>query len=88
MDAVPWFKSGRVFVPAIYDDQGRKFEHVKDHRGEIVASTDWVAPFLTEAAAFTADDSHAFDDQVDTIFDAVADMLISNGGEFFSGNWL
>lgn len=88
MDAVPWLKSGRVFVPAIYDDQGRKIEHVKDHRGEIVASTDWVTPFLTEASAFTADDSHDFDDQVDTLFDAVADMLISNTGDFFSGNWL
>ncbi|WPN49970.1 phage terminase large subunit [Pseudomonas sp. P8_241] len=88
MDAVLWFKSGRVFVPAIYDDQGCKIENVRDHRGEIVATTDWVAPFLTEASAFTADDTHAHDDQIDTIFDAVADMLISNGGEFFSSNWL
>ncbi|GAA0259164.1 phage terminase large subunit [Pseudomonas rhodesiae] len=88
MDAVPWIKSGRVFVPAIFDDQGRKIEHVKDHRGETIASTDWVAPFLTEASAFTADDSHDHDDQVDTMFDAVADMLISNSGDFFSSNWL
>ncbi len=88
MDAVPWFKSGRVFVPAIFDDQGNAIKHVKDHRGEIIGPTDWVTPFLTEASAFTADDSHDFDDQVDTIFDAVADMLINNTGSFFSSGWI
>ncbi|WP_115295416.1 hypothetical protein [Pseudomonas putida] len=34
MDSVPWFKSGRVFVPAIYDEQGKPITHVKDHRGQ------------------------------------------------------
>jgi predicted phage terminase large subunit-like protein len=33
--------------------------------------------FLSEAEAFTADDSHAHDDQLDTLFDAVMDMLSS-----------
>lgn len=40
MDTVPWFKSGRVFVPALYDDQGGKIKHVRDHRGEVVGPTD------------------------------------------------
>lgn len=31
--------------------------------------------FITECEAFTADDSHDFDDQVDPLVDAVADML-------------
>lgn len=88
MDAVPWFKSGRVFVPAIYDEQGRPITHVKDHRGEALGTTEWVTTFLTEAAAFTADDTHDHDDQVDTIFDAVADMLINNTGSFFSSGWI
>jgi len=88
MDAVPWFKSGRVFVPAIYDEQGRPITHVKDHRGEALGTTEWVTTFLTEAAAFTADDTHDHDDQVDTIFDAVADMLINNSGSFFSSGWI
>jgi predicted phage terminase large subunit-like protein len=88
MDAVPWFKSGRVFVPAIYDEHGNKIDQVKDHRGVAIAPADWVPTFLTEASAFTADDTHDHDDQIDTIFDAVADMLISGGGDFFSSNWL
>lgn len=35
----------------------------------------WVAGFIEEAEAFTADDSHAHDDQVDTLVDCAADML-------------
>lgn len=31
--------------------------------------------FVTEAEAFTADDTHAHDDQVDTMIDAIMDML-------------
>ncbi len=35
--------------------------------------------FIAEAEAFTADDSHKFDDQIDPMFDAVDDMLgVSN----------
>lgn len=31
--------------------------------------------FITECEAFTADDSHAFDDQIDPMVDAIVDML-------------
>lgn len=88
MDAVPWFKSGRVFVPAIFDADGNRIDQVKDHRGVGIAPTEWVSTFLTEVSAFTADDTHDHDDQVDTIFDAVADMLISGCSDFFSSGWL
>jgi predicted phage terminase large subunit-like protein len=37
----------------------------------------FTSDFLAEAEAFTADDSHAHDDQLDTLFDAVMDMLSS-----------
>ena len=69
-------------------EQGRPITHVKDHRGQDLCTTEWVTPFLTEAAGFTADDSHDFDDQVDTILDAVADMLINDTSSFFSGGWI
>jgi predicted phage terminase large subunit-like protein len=35
----------------------------------------WVEEFISECESFTADDSHAFDDQIDPMFDAVDDML-------------
>ena len=38
----------------------------------------WVNDFVSECEAFTADDSHTFDDQLDPMFDAVDDMLGGN----------
>lgn len=35
----------------------------------------WVDDFIDECEAFTADDSHMFDDQVDPMMDAITDML-------------
>jgi predicted phage terminase large subunit-like protein len=35
----------------------------------------FTSDFIEEAEAFTADDSHPFDDQLDPLFDAVQDML-------------
>lgn len=87
MDTVPWLKSGRVFVPALYDGDGNLLEGVKEHRGNVISSNDWVVPFLSELASFTADDSHQHDDQVDTLFDAVADMLSAAQGTDFS-SWV
>lgn len=37
----------------------------------------WVSDFITECEAFTADDSHAHDDQIDPMLDAIADLLSS-----------
>ncbi|WP_223688413.1 phage terminase large subunit, partial [Streptococcus pneumoniae] len=34
-------------------------------------SAPWVADFISECEGFTADDSHAFDDQIDPMIDAV-----------------
>ncbi|MNU01765.1 Terminase-like family protein [compost metagenome] len=39
----------------------------------------WVADFVTECEAFTADDTHAHDDQVDPLVDAINDMLATAG---------
>jgi predicted phage terminase large subunit-like protein len=38
-------------------------------------SAQWVSDFITECEGITADDSHAHDDQVDTMIDAIDDML-------------
>lgn len=38
----------------------------------------WVLDFIAECEAFTADDSHLHDDQVDPMCDAINDMLVGN----------
>lgn len=38
----------------------------------------WVHDFIAECEAFTADDSHEHDDQIDPLCDAISDMLHSN----------
>lgn len=35
----------------------------------------WVSDFIDECEAFTADDTHAFDDQIDPMCDAIEDLL-------------
>lgn len=35
----------------------------------------WVSDFIAECEAFTADDTHAHDDQLDPMFDAIGDFL-------------
>lgn len=40
----------------------------------------YVSEFVTECEAFTADDTHAHDDQIDPMLDAIADMLGRGNG--------
>ena len=35
----------------------------------------WVSDFVSECEGFTSDDTHAYDDQLDPMFDAIQDML-------------
>jgi len=44
----------------------------------------YVHDFITECESFTADDSHAFDDQVDPLCDAISDMLTRKSRGFFT----
>lgn len=48
--------------------------------GYIVLPEDapWVNDFVSECEAFSADDSHMYDDQVDPMMDAINDLLASN----------
>ena len=41
----------------------------------IPAEAPWVAEFIAECEAFTPDDTHAHDDQIDPMCDAINDML-------------
>lgn len=41
----------------------------------IPEQADWVSDFTAECDAFTADDTHAHDDQIDVMADAIKDML-------------
>lgn len=40
----------------------------------------WVSDFIAECEAFTADDTHAHDDQIDPMVDAIDDMLAGGAG--------
>lgn len=62
-----------------------KYSRVMDVQGHLESgficlpeAAPWVADFIAECEAFTANDSHKHDDQVDTLADCAADML--NGG--------
>lgn len=59
-----------------------KYERWLDVAGQIEAgfvklpqSAPWLSDFLSECEAFTADNTHAHDDQVDPMIDAITDML-------------
>lgn len=75
LDIQHFIKTGRVFIPDTYDDDGNRLEYVYNHEGDVVGSTEWVISFLAEAADFSADDSHKNDDMLDPMFDALSDML-------------
>lgn len=62
-----------------------KYSRVMDIQGHLESGfvclpedAPWVADFLAECEAFTATDTHAHDDQVDTLADCAADMLGGN----------
>ncbi|MDN7490582.1 phage terminase large subunit [Burkholderia sp. AU45274] len=44
----------------------------------IPAEAPWVNDFITECDSFTADDTHAHDDQIDPMVDAITDMLMGS----------
>lgn len=41
----------------------------------VPAEAEWVHDFIAECEAFTADDTHQFDDQIDPMVDAILDLL-------------
>lgn len=61
-------KLTRFMDVQMYIEQGRVF---------IPDRAPWLADFLAECEGFKADMTHDFDDQVDTLIDAIVDTLIS-----------
>lgn len=52
--------------------------YIESGQVSIPGEASFTSDFVAECEAFTADDSHAFDDQVDTLIDAVNDLLADN----------
>lgn len=80
-------KDGKIPVEAIQRATD-KLVRVMDGVGFIEAGlvcipedAPWVADFIAECEAFTDNDSHAHDDQIDPLMDAIKDMLgVGNSG--------
>jgi len=76
----PQIKMGKVLVPAIHDDDGNKIEQTTWFNGEVCRPTEWVIPFLSECDLLTVgvlmDQEKGYDDQYDTLMDAIDDMLV------------
>lgn len=49
--------------------------YIESGRVHLPELAPWLSDYLTECDAFTADDSHDHDDQLDPTFDAIKDML-------------
>lgn len=81
----PQLKMGKVMVPKIHDDEGGKITRTKFWDGAEAFSTDWVVPFITELDAVTVGvlmgQESGYDDQYDTLMDAIDDMLVHAEGD-------
>lgn len=81
----PQIKMGKVFIPRLHDDQGVRIEQTRWFNGDTCRSTEWVVPFLAECDALTVgvlmDQETGYDDQYDTLMDAIDDSLISTGND-------
>lgn len=77
----PQIKRGMVMIPALHDDEGNDIKTTYWWNGDKAYSTDWVFPFLSECAALTydvlLDKEDGYDDQFDTLMDAIDDMLLN-----------
>ncbi len=78
----PTMKLGKVYLPRTYTDDGQPITHTSWFTGDKAFSTDWVVPFLSELDAVTIgvlmDQESGYDDQYDTLMDAVEDLLLKN----------
>lgn len=78
----PKIKQGKVFVPLLHDEDGHKITSTLWADGTPCRATDWVIPFLAECDALTVgilmDQESGYDDQYDTLMDAIDEMLDAN----------
>lgn len=89
-DCYPQIKSGKVFVPYLHLEDGTEVKHTYYNNGTVASDTSWVLTFLTELDALTDDilmnKAQGYDDQYDTIMDAIDDALISGYSNI--ANWV
>lgn len=80
----PQLKMGKVLIPMTFNEDGTKVNNTVWYDGTHCAPTDWVLPFVSECDAITVgvlmDQETGYDDQYDTLMDAVDDMLITTPG--------
>jgi predicted phage terminase large subunit-like protein len=78
----PTITMRKVMIPETYDEEGSRISQSKWECGTPAAPTDWVLPFLAECDALTVgilmDSESGYDDQYDTLMDAIDDMLDSS----------
>lgn len=80
-NAQPQIKMGKVFIPALHNDDGTRNDMTYFYNGDAGFNTSWVTPFLSEMDLLTVevlmDQEKGYDDQYDTLMDAVEDMVIN-----------
>jgi predicted phage terminase large subunit-like protein len=77
LNSIPHIKSGMVSLPATMDSEGTHINEISYANGTYAGPTEWVSQAITEAALFKSDDSHKYDDVLDTWMDAIDDMLVN-----------
>lgn len=80
----PTMKQGKVYLPEIRDEDGAPLTHTEWINGDVAYSSEWVLPFLAELDSLTLgilmDQEEGYDDQYDTLMDAVQDLIIDQSG--------
>ncbi|AZU97896.1 terminase large subunit [Vibrio phage LP.1] len=80
----PQMKMGKVYLPELHDGNGDRISYSKWHTQTDAFPVDWVVPFMSELEGVTIgvlmDQETGFDDQIDTLFDAIQDLMIDNSG--------
>jgi len=76
----PTLKQGKVYIPSTFDIDGRPIKHTAWYNGDKAYPVDWVEDFIDELDGITVgvlmDQESGFDDQYDTLMDAVQDLVI------------
>lgn len=75
----PKISMRKVMIPETYDEEGNRIVQTTWEDGTPAAPNDWVLSFLAECDALTIgilmDTESGYDDQYDTLMDAIDDML-------------
>jgi len=61
--------------------------HIESGHVVLMDGMPFNSEFINECEAFTSDDSHAFDDQIDPLCDAIMTMIAAKPLGFFSSSW-